>query len=83
MTVEQAAQFFGKLELTPQQAAIAEKLLDEIRDRLRFLNEVGLEYLTLDRLSATLSGGSCGSFSGSWSQVTLVSGASIAGPEKR
>ncbi len=33
------------------------KLLEEIRDRLRFLNEVGLEYLTLDRLSSTLSGG--------------------------
>ena len=57
MTVEEAAGFFGKVELTPQEAAIAEKLLDEIRDRLRFLNEVGLEYLTLDRLASTLSGG--------------------------
>jgi excinuclease ABC subunit A len=57
MTVEQAAEFFTALELTTQQAAIAEKLLDEIRDRLRFLNEVGLEYLTLDRLASTLSGG--------------------------
>src|SRR5208337_2053205 len=36
---------------------IADRLLEEIRDRLRFLNEVGLEYLTLDRLSSTLSGG--------------------------
>jgi excinuclease ABC subunit A len=57
MTVEEAADFFQSLELTRQEAAIAEKILDEIRDRLRFLNEVGLEYLTLDRLSSTLSGG--------------------------
>ena len=57
MTVEQAARFFDQLQLTPQQAAIAEKILTEIRERLRFLNEVGLEYLTLDRLASTLSGG--------------------------
>jgi excinuclease ABC subunit A len=57
MTVEQAAQFFAGVKLTEQQAAIAEKLLEEISERLRFLNEVGLEYLTLDRLSSTLSGG--------------------------
>ena len=57
MTVEEAARFFDQIQLTPQQAAIAEKLLIEIRDRLRFLNDVGLEYLTLDRLSSTLSGG--------------------------
>jgi excinuclease ABC subunit A len=57
MTVEQAAQFFADVKLTGQEAGIAEKLLEEIRDRLRFLNEVGLEYLTLDRLSSTLSGG--------------------------
>lgn len=56
-TVEEAAHFFRELQLTGQEAGIAGKLLDEIRDRLRFLNEVGLEYLTLDRLSATLSGG--------------------------
>jgi excinuclease ABC subunit A len=57
MTVEQAAQFFEKLELTQQETDVADRLLQEIRERLRFLNEVGLEYLTLDRLSSTLSGG--------------------------
>ena len=57
MTVEQAAQFFAGLRLTPQQAEVADKILEELRARLRFLNDVGLEYLTLDRLSSTLSGG--------------------------
>jgi excinuclease ABC subunit A len=57
MTVEEAARFFSELQFTPQQAAIAEKLLVELQERLRFLNEVGLEYLTLDRLASTLSGG--------------------------
>jgi len=57
MTVEDAATFFNQIQLTPQQAAIAERLLIEIQERLRFLNEVGLEYLTLDRLASTLSGG--------------------------
>ena len=57
LTVEEALNFFEDVELSAQEAEIAEKLLDEIRERLRFLNEVGLEYLTLDRLSSTLSGG--------------------------
>ena len=57
MTVEEASNFFTTVKLTEQQSAIAEKLLIEIQERLRFLNEVGLEYLTLDRLSSTLSGG--------------------------
>jgi excinuclease ABC subunit A len=57
MTVEQASDFFGNLKLTEQEAGIAEKLLQEIQERLRFLNDVGLEYLTMDRLSSTLSGG--------------------------
>jgi excinuclease ABC subunit A len=57
LTVEDAFRFFGQLELSAQEAGIADKLLQEIRERLRFLNDVGLEYLTLDRLSSTLSGG--------------------------
>jgi excinuclease ABC subunit A len=57
MTVEQAAEFFAGVQLTEQEAGIADKLLAEIRERLQFLNEVGLEYLTLDRLASTLSGG--------------------------
>ena len=57
LTVEDALRFFEQVELTPQQAEIADRLLQEIRERLRFLNDVGLEYLTLDRLSSTLSGG--------------------------
>jgi len=57
MTVEEALQFFTGVELTEQESGIAERLLQEIRERLGFLNEVGLEYLTLERLSSTLSGG--------------------------
>jgi excinuclease ABC subunit A len=57
MTVEEAARFFSQLKLSTEQAAIADRLLVELRERLRFLNEVGLEYLTLDRLASTLSGG--------------------------
>ena len=57
MTVEEASRFFAQLELSRAEADIGERLLEEIRDRLRFLNDVGLEYLTLDRLASTLSGG--------------------------
>ena len=57
LTVEDALKFFERLELNAEQAEIAAKLLQEIRERLRFLNDVGLDYLTLDRLSSTLSGG--------------------------
>ncbi len=57
LTVTQARQFFDSLELAPEAAAIAERILQEIQQRLRFLDQVGLEYLTLDRLTSTLSGG--------------------------
>jgi excinuclease ABC subunit A len=57
MTVEKAAQFFAQVKLTREEADIAERLLDEIRTRLQFLIDVGLEYLMLDRLTSTLSGG--------------------------
>lgn len=57
MTVEEAGKFFHQVELRTQEAGIAERLLHEIRSRLRFLNNVGLEYLMLDRLTSTLSGG--------------------------
>ena len=56
-TVQQAQQFFSALQLTDKEAAVAEKVLREIRRRLSFLSDVGLDYLTLDRLSSTLSGG--------------------------
>ncbi len=57
MNIAQAFRFFDSLELTPEETAIADKVLVEIRQRLKFLNDVGLDYLTLDRLSSTLSGG--------------------------
>jgi len=57
MNIAQAQEFFLSLQLAPEEMAIADKILIEIRQRLKFLNDVGLEYLTLDRLSATLSGG--------------------------
>jgi excinuclease ABC subunit A len=57
LTVREAQQFFTGLELTEKEAAVAEKVLREIRRRLSFLVDVGLDYLTLDRLSSTLSGG--------------------------
>ena len=57
LTVEDGLKFFDQVQLSRQEAEIAEKVLDEIRERLKFLNDVGLDYLTLDRLSSTLSGG--------------------------
>jgi excinuclease ABC subunit A len=57
MNIADSLRFFNALELSPEESAISDRVLLEIRQRLKFLNDVGLEYLTLDRLSATLSGG--------------------------
>ena len=57
LTVREADRFFAALDLSEKDAAIADKVLREIRKRLGFLRDVGLDYLTLDRLSSTLSGG--------------------------
>src|ERR1041384_8235578 len=57
LSIKDAATFFDALELSPEQSAIADRVLFEIRRRLKFLVEVGLDYLTLDRLASTLSGG--------------------------
>src|SRR5579862_2968841 len=57
LTVRAAAEFFDTLSLSETDAAVAEKILREIQRRLGFLTDVGLDYLTLDRLSSTLSGG--------------------------
>jgi excinuclease ABC subunit A len=57
LTITAAQAFFDNLQLTPSQIEIAGKILEEVRQRIHFLHEVGLDYLTLDRLSSTLSGG--------------------------
>jgi excinuclease ABC subunit A len=57
LSIKDAAVFFDSLELSAEQAAIADKVLFEVRRRLKFLVDVGLDYLTLDRLASTLSGG--------------------------
>ena len=57
LSTQQAKAFFDKLSLTGQRAQIAEKILKEINDRLQFLINVGLNYLTLSRSAETLSGG--------------------------
>ena len=56
-TVHDAERFLQSLQLTEKEAAIGDKVLKEIQKRLKFLSDVGLDYLTLDRLSSTLSGG--------------------------
>jgi excinuclease ABC subunit A len=57
LTVKEARPFFDGLKLSTAEAQIADKVLEETQQRLRFLDEVGLDYLTLDRLTSTLSGG--------------------------
>jgi excinuclease ABC subunit A len=57
LTITAAQTFFDNLQLSPAQLEIAGKILEEVRQRIHFLHQVGLDYLTLDRLSSTLSGG--------------------------
>ena len=57
LTIADAKEFFGGLQLSAMQEEIAGPILEEVRARLSFLDAVGLEYLTLDRLASTLSGG--------------------------
>ncbi|HEY4010886.1 MAG TPA: excinuclease ABC subunit UvrA, partial [Acidobacteriaceae bacterium] len=57
LTITEAREFFNALTLSPSQQEIAGKVLEEVRQRIHFLEQVGLEYLTLDRLASTLSGG--------------------------
>ena len=56
-TIEQIYSFFSELSLNPTKLGVAESLLREITQRLDFLIKVGLQYLTLDRLTSSLSGG--------------------------
>jgi len=57
MSISEALAFHAGLDLDAERSQIAETILREIRHRLRFLADVGLDYITLDRTSATLSGG--------------------------
>lgn len=57
LPIHRAAKFFSALKLNAQQRKISEKIIDEITRRLKFLNDVGLDYLSLDRNAETLSGG--------------------------
>jgi excinuclease ABC subunit A len=56
-SIERAQEFFSKIELTEEQTIIATQILKEIKARLQFMLDVGLGYLTLDRISSTLAGG--------------------------
>ena len=57
MTIKEAAQFFSSLSLSQRELVIGEQILKEIKARLGFLNNVGLDYLTMSRAAGTLSGG--------------------------
>jgi excinuclease ABC subunit A len=57
LSIDEVARFMGSLELTEREAAIAERVVKEINERLRFLLDVGLDYLTLARPAGSLSGG--------------------------
>lgn len=57
MTIEELLYFFNHLKLPPLETKISEELIKEIRQRLQFLLDVGLNYVTLDRIAPTLSGG--------------------------
>jgi excinuclease ABC subunit A len=57
LSVKEARAFFSSLQLSEGHQKIADRILEEIRTRLQFLDEVGLDYLTLNRLTSTLSGG--------------------------
>lgn len=57
LSIKHASQFFAQLQLSGQKGEIANKILKEVQERLEFLNNVGLEYLTLARSAETLSGG--------------------------
>jgi excinuclease ABC subunit A len=57
MTVKEAGEFLDSVRLTDFESRVGDKLIQEIRNRLRFLLEVGLDYITLDRMTFTLSGG--------------------------
>src|SRR5690625_5640912 len=57
MTIGHAREFFDNLEISDYEKSVAGQILFEIRKRLKYLDEVGLDYLTLDRLANTLSGG--------------------------
>jgi len=57
LSIRECMQFFTSLPLTPQETLIAERILKEIKDRLTFLLEVGMDYLNLARSAGTLSGG--------------------------
>ncbi|HEV2419640.1 MAG TPA: excinuclease ABC subunit A, partial [Terriglobia bacterium] len=57
LSIRGAREFFAGLRFSPAQRAMADQVIEEIGSRLKYLDEVGLDYLTLDRLASTLSGG--------------------------